>query len=829
MLTKRDRPGILRPNFMTPKDSTVPDRMAWFLGALLMANAWSLQAESPPSTDDAGHFDRIKSFCVDFNWGPGGPNGFPAPGTFSQADPAVHYQWYKDLGVNVIQTFCVSCNGYAWYAGSAVAPVQPGLKHDFLRELTDLAHRDGKRVMGYFCVGANTFWGQKHPDQTYGTPSAIHIPFTTEYLDYLEASIKDALTKTGIDGFMLDWAFSPPLLMEEKDVRWLPCEQKMYLELFGRPFPGKEQLNAKETLEFQRSALARCWQRIRQAAKSTHPKCILWLSCFDLSHPQIVGSDMLREADWVMNETPTPEKLDATRQMVGPTTRLIQCVSGGSTEYDASKVLDNPKYQEVGLYGFAPFPDVKSTLPPDPPQDATQTNIQANIEKLRRVYLSTNALPRKLELARPSPEQYAWHEQERIMFVCLDPCTWQGREYDNHTTPLSQIDPAPLDTDQWCRAAQLWGAKEILLVAKHTGGFCWWQTETTKYGIKEAAWKGGRGDVLGELSASCRKHRLNLGIYISPIDDTWGATSGSGGRTKDPSRQEGYDQVFRQQLTEVLTRYGKITEVWFDGSCAIDVSDILREHAADAVIFQGPQATVRWAGTESGILPYPAWNSVSTKDLRTGVATAAHGNPEADAWAPLEADTTLHNHNWFWSVENEKKRKSLDDLMNIYYHSVGRGGVLLLNSAPNTNGLIPDGDLKLYAVFGQEIERRFGRPAFEIKDQRGDIIELACSPPSAINHVIIMEDYRAGERIREYVVEGFREGQWQELSQGTSVGRKKIDRFDSVSVSRVRLRVTRAAAEPVIRNLAVFHVEGLVTASTSTGKPSPASEQPRSP
>jgi len=428
-----------------------------------------------------------------------------------------------------------------------------------------------------------------------------------------------------------------------------------------------------------------------------------------------------------------------------------------------------------------------------------------------------------VKLAQPTPQQYAWHEQERIMFVCLDPCTWQGREYDNHSTPLSAINPSQLDTDQWCRAAKLWGAKEILFVAKHTGGFCWWQTETTKYGIKDTAWKGGKGDVLAELSVSCRKHGLNLGIYVYPGDDTWGAPMGSGGRTKDPSKQEAYNRVFRQQMTEVLTRYGKITEVWFDGSCVIDVSDLLKQHAADSVVFQGPQATIRWPGTESGRLPYPAWNSLPGKDLMTGVSTAAHSNPDGDAWAPLEADTTLYNHNWFWSAENEKKRKSLDELMDIYYKSAGRGGVLLLNSTPNTNGLIPADDLKLYEAFGREIERRFSRPVAEITGQRGAVVELALLRPTLINHVVLMEDYREGERIREYAVEGLSDGQWKELSQGTSIGRKKIDRFRPAQVSRVRLRVTKSAAEPIIRRLALFQIEGVSVGSLTTGRPTTAS------
>jgi alpha-L-fucosidase len=419
--------------------------------------------------------------------------------------------------------------------------------------------------------------------------------------------------------------------------------------------------------------------------------------------------------------------------------------------------------------------------------------------------------PAAAKLARPDPAQYAWHEQERIMFVCLDPCTWQGREYDNHSTPLSQINPAQLDTGQWCRAARLWDAREILFVAKHTGGFCWWQTGTTQYGIKETSWKGGKGDVLAELSAACRQQGLNLGLYVYPGDDTWGAPIGSGGRTKDPSKQEAYNRVYRQQLTEVLTRYGRITEVWFDGSCVIDVRDILQQHAADAVIFQGPQATIRWAGTESGKLPYPAWNSLRSKDLKTGVATAAQGDPDGDAWAPLEADTTLYNHNWFWSAANEQKRKSLNELMDIYCESAGHGGVLLLNSTPTTNGLIPEGDLRLYGAFGHEIQRRFSQPVAEATDQHGAGIELALPRPTLINQAVLMEDYRQGERIRQYVVEGLSDGHWQELSRGTSVGRKKIERFRSAQVSRVRLRVTRFAAEPLIRRLAVFRVDRVET------------------
>ena len=401
-------------------------------------------------------------------------------------------------------------------------------------------------------------------------------------------------------------------------------------------------------------------------------------------------------------------------------------------------------------------------------------------------------------LAKPTPQQYAWQEQERIMFVTFGPAAWQGREYNDHSTPLDEINPRKLDAEQWCRAAKLWGAKEILFVAKHTGGFCWWQTETSRYGIKETPWKNGRGDVLAEVARACRKNGLNLGIYVYSGDDQWGAPMGSGGRTKDPAKQAAYNRVYRQQMTEVLSRYGRVGEVWFDGGCVIDVSDILKKYAPDAMVFGGPQATIRWPGTESGILHYPAWSTFNDK---TG-----QGDPDGNRWFPNEADTPLYDHNWFWSKANEKKRKSLDQLMNIYYKSVGQGGVLLLNSTPNTDGLIPEDDLRAYAAFGREIDRRFAHPLAETKGQ-GTTVELDLGRPVAVNHAVIMEDYRQGERIREYVLEGLTDGQWKPLAQGSAVGRMKIDVFPSTTVSKVRLRVTRAAAEPLIRRLAVYRVE----------------------
>ena len=413
-------------------------------------------------------------------------------------------------------------------------------------------------------------------------------------------------------------------------------------------------------------------------------------------------------------------------------------------------------------------------------------------------------------LAIPSSVQYAWHEQERTMFVCLDPCTWQGREYDDHSTPLERINPEALNTDQWCETATLWGAKEILFVAKHTGGFCWWQTETTDYGIKNTPYKDGKGDVLKELSVSCEKYGLNLGIYVYPGDDTWGAGVGSGGQTKDPAKQEAYNKVFRQQLTETLANYGDVMEIWFDGSCVIDVSDILEKYARNSVIFQGPKATLRWPGTESGMLFYPVWNTVKSEDFNTGVSTQVHDDPNGDIWAPLETNTTLYDHFWFWAPEKMEKRKSIDQLMECYYKSVGYGSVFLLNSTPDTTGLIPEEDRQLYKSFGEEIDRRFKSPIAVVQEKMGNELILDLAGQWRINHIVTMEDYRQGQRIRAYTFEGYNKGKWVKLCQGQSVGRKKIDYFPEIDVSKVRLTIDETIREPLIRSISVHYVKDFV-------------------
>ncbi len=419
---------------------------------------------------------------------------------------------------------------------------------------------------------------------------------------------------------------------------------------------------------------------------------------------------------------------------------------------------------------------------------------------------------KNLTIPLPNKAQLRWQNYERTMFVCIDPATWQGREYDNHSTPLNRITPIALNTDQWCEVAKSWDAGLILFVAKHTGGFCWWQTNSTDYGIKNTPWKNGKGDVLKELSESCKKYGLDLGIYVYPGDETWGAGIGSGGITKDSTKQEGYNKVFRQQLTEVLTNYGAVSEVWFDGSCNINVNDILEKYASDAVILQGPKANLRWVGNESGYAPFSNWYTLNSKDLETGVATAIQSNPFGDVYAPVEIDVPLlknRGHKWFWAPNTDSLLLSTEQLMDIYYKSAGRGAVLLLNSTPDTTGLIPESHVAAYKAFGNEIKRRFDSPIMKTGGN-GNSLELTLSNPTEINHVILQEEIAMGQRVLGFSIEILDENkQWKEVFNGTSIGSKRICYFAPVTTEKIRASFTNTKAKPLIVNFAVYNIEGI--------------------
>ena len=419
--------------------------------------------------------------------------------------------------------------------------------------------------------------------------------------------------------------------------------------------------------------------------------------------------------------------------------------------------------------------------------------------------------PGSRPLAFPSPAQRAWQDLEVGMFVHFAPNTWQEQEYDDRSTPLSAIDP-DIDTDQWAETAVGLGAKYIVLVAKHVGGFCLWQTATTDYSIGHTPWRGGRGDVMADLAASCARRDIHLGVYLSPRDDSQGA--GGAGRCANADRQAAYDLLYRQQLAELLTRYGPIVELWLDGSSVVPTGDLVHRFAPDAMVFQGPQATIRWVGNEDGFAPYPAWNGLARADAATGIATALHGDPDGDAWMPLEVDVSLRRPNWFWSTTNQANLLSVDQLLEIHYRSVGRGAQLLLNVTPDRTGRVPEADAARVREFGDEVRRRFGAPAGETAGM-GRVVTLRLPEARRVDHVIVEEALAGGERVREYRIEGLVDGDWTLLGSGSAIGHKRIHPVGPVTAAAIRLDCPRSAATPVIRRLAAF----------DTGRAPPASWQ----
>lgn len=315
--------------------------------------------------------DQIKAYCIDFNWARTGRarKPFAKPGEWAESDPAAHVAWYKAMGANVIQTFAVSCNGYAWYKNGFV-PEQPGLKHDFLREVVRLGHKENMLVFGYFCAAANVKWVMDHPELNY--PQKIEmkgnqpqstgpkkcVVYTDEYLDYLSKSIKDAVGTTGIDGFMIDWLWMPERRAIERgqEQDWIDAEKKLYAQLMGEPFPGKDELTKDKETEYSRKAIERCWDTIYKSAKEANPNCIVWLTVSNMKSPHVVGSKLFKEADWLMNEGGAMEVSPQLKAMIKPDTKLISCLAAWNGK-DPSKVIPEAHKNGIGLYGFtAPSP-----------------------------------------------------------------------------------------------------------------------------------------------------------------------------------------------------------------------------------------------------------------------------------------------------------------------------------------------------------------------------------------------------------------------------------------------------------------------------------------
>lgn len=408
----------------------------------------------------------------------------------------------------------------------------------------------------------------------------------------------------------------------------------------------------------------------------------------------------------------------------------------------------------------------------------------------------------KSPIAKPTKQQAAWQDLELGMFCHFGLNTFCNREWgEGHDSP-AVFQPESLDAGQWARTAKLAGMKYLMLTAKHHDGFCLWPTETTDYSVKLSPWKNGQGDVVYECAEACRIEGIRFGVYLSPWDR-------HDPRYPDP---KAYDDVYCTQLTELLTRYGPLVEIWFDGAGSEGrlydwsrIMSVVNKYQPEAMVFNMGAPTVRWVGNEDGVAPYPCWNTAEAARISMFTSEMTSWLPETPSWVPAECPVPIRGNHWFWHPNDETPLRSLDELMELYYRSVGHGATLLLNLAPDNRGLLLEEEVHRVIEFGDELKRRFSNPLAETNG-KGDVLAIQLPDDRVIDHVILMEQIEHGERVQEYVLEAEQEGLWTEITRGTAIGHKKIDSFPTVRTRQIRIRITRSIEEPHIRSFSIHNV-----------------------
>ncbi len=417
---------------------------------------------------------------------------------------------------------------------------------------------------------------------------------------------------------------------------------------------------------------------------------------------------------------------------------------------------------------------------------------------------------------KPAPQQTAWQDLEFGVIIHFSTNTFLDREWGDGNADPSVFNPTKFDPDQWMKAIRDSGAKYVVLVAKHHDGFCLWPTGQTKYSIAASPWKGGKGDLVGDVARSARKYGLKFGVYLSPWD------------RHEPKYKDSaaYDDYYQAELTELASNYGDLVEFWLDGAGSEGhvynfkrIIETLRTYQPNTMVFADTglfeYGDARWVGTESGRVPYENWNVIDR-----------HGYLR---WRPVEADTPLRKFHWFWHPNDEASVKSLDELLTTYDETVGRGAQLMLGIAPDRRGLLPDSDVARLQEFGKAIRARYGNnlalthaPASEEvsaaldgkpdtfwsapADSRHSTLEVSFSKPVTFNRALTMEWLNDGQHVQKYSIDVWTGKEWKSVAVAQAIGHKKIDIFAPVTASRVRLNILSSAGAAAIREFQLFNV-----------------------
>jgi len=449
-------------------------------------------------------------------------------------------------------------------------------------------------------------------------------------------------------------------------------------------------------------------------------------------------------------------------------------------------------------------------------------------------------LEQKVDMAArlvPTPQQYAWQQMELTAFLHFGINTFTGREWGDGKEDPALFNPSELDAEQWVRSLKDAGFKMVILTAKHHDGFCLWPTATTKHSVASSSWKNGQGDVVKELRKACDKYDMKFGVYLSP----WDRNAECYG---DSPR---YNEFFVRQLTELLSNYGEVHEVWFDGANGEGPNGKKQVYDWDAIYktirrLQPKAVTaimgddVRWVGNESGLGREMEWSAtalvpeilpgskasreragISWKSFDQGSRKVLEKATEL-SWYPSEVDVSIRP-GWFYHAEEDSKVKSLKHLVDIYFQSVGYNSVLLLNIPPDRRGRINEADVQRLNEFAAYREQVFasnkvvnGRKNWDATP--GSEMIYSLKPNAEINVVMLQEDITKGQRVEAFTVEALIDGNWKEVAKGTTVGYKRMQRFPAVKASKLRVKIDECRLTAHISQVAAYYAEPLQEETT---------------
>ncbi len=421
---------------------------------------------------------------------------------------------------------------------------------------------------------------------------------------------------------------------------------------------------------------------------------------------------------------------------------------------------------------------------------------------------SALALPAQ-ELPRPNAVQLAWQKLETTAFIHFTVNTYTGKEWGDGTEDPAIFNPTDFDADKMIKTLKETGFKMAIITAKHHDGFCLWPTAHTEHSVKNSPWKDGKGDIVKEIEQACRAHGIKFGFYLSPWDQN------------HPSYgSQAYNNFYKNQLRELLTKYGEIAEVWFDGAKdkkAVDMEydfqgywQLVRELQPGAVLFSDVGPDIRWVGNEKGIAGETMWSTINIapKDAPGNISPAYLnvGDPAGTKWIPTETDVSIRP-GWFYHAHEDDQVRSPQNLVDLYYSSVGRNSLLLLNIPPNKQGNFGDKDVEnLYAyraildetfqknlLLGQ-VENALTDGALETFHSlaAGASLEKKLDKEITFDRVLLQENIAEGQKCAQGTMEYWDGSGWKQLADFTTIGYKRILKVPLTKTSRIRISVQQA-------------------------------------